>query len=132
MKCTIMDQYAYLHLVYLLEIFKGASLKTLSVLILKNLAKRNRLIHLLMRTDLHARLEYCISNSYSELNGMRKNICLKIQKFMFKKQTVSNVTEKLVEHSIYCLLCSYTIGVMFIIIPTMSHWWQNDVIGITF
>ena len=57
------------------------------------------------------------------------SLCLK------KKKTVSNVIEKLVEHGIHCLPCSYTNKWCHssIIIATMtSHWCQTDVIGTTF
>ena len=40
----------------------------------------------------------------TELNDLRKIICLR----KFKKKTVSIVIEKLVEHGIHCLPCSYT------------------------
>ena len=40
----------------------------------------------------------------TELDNLRKEIL----KFMFKKKAVSNVIEKLLEHGIHCLPCSYT------------------------
>ena len=42
----------------------------------------------------------------TELNDLRKIICLR--KFEVYVKKVSNVTEKLVEHSIHCLPYSYT------------------------
>ena len=44
------------------------------------------------------------------------------------KKTISNVIEKLVEHGIHCLPCSYTNYVINnIIIATMTSHYQNDV-----
>ena len=43
------------------------------------------------------------------------------------KKTVSNVIEKLVEHGIHCLPCSYTNYVINNIIATMTSHCQNDV-----
>ena len=45
------------------------------------------------------------------LNDLRKNFCLRKSEVYVKKKkkkTVSNVIEKLVEHDIHCLPCSYT------------------------
>ena len=45
----------------------------------------------------------------TELNNLRKIICLrKSEVYVIKKQKVSNVIEKLVEHGIHCLPCSCT------------------------
>ena len=44
-------------------------------------------------------------------------------KFMFKKNTVSNVIEKLVEHGIHCLPCFYTNGV----IDLSSFWLKFNI-----
>ena len=47
----------------------------------------------------------------TELNDLRKIICLRKSEVYVKKKTnkkLSNVTEKLVEHGIHCLPCSYT------------------------
>ena len=43
----------------------------------------------------------------TELNKLRKNICLRKSE-VYVKKTVSNIIEKLVEHGIHCLPCSYT------------------------
>ena len=52
-----------------------------------------------------------------------KNYLRKSEVYVKKKKKVSNVTEKLVEHRIHCLPCSYTNGIILYIITEtmMSH-----------
>ena len=44
----------------------------------------------------------------TEVNDLRVIICLRKSKVPVDKIFVCNVTEKLMEHGIHCLLCSYT------------------------
>ena len=48
---------------------------------------------------------YSICNT--ELNVLRKIICLRKSEVSVERLSVCNVTENLVEHGIYCLPCSY-------------------------
>ena len=44
----------------------------------------------------------------TELNDLRKIICLRKSEDYILNKTVSDISEKLVEHGIHCLPCFYT------------------------
>ena len=48
----------------------------------------------------------------TELNDLRKSICLRKSEVYVLKKKVSDVFEKLLEHGIHCLPCSYTNGII--------------------
>ena len=45
---------------------------------------------------------------YTERDGLRIIICLRKSEVTVKRISVCNVIEKLREHGVHCLLCSYT------------------------
>ena len=61
----------------------------------------------------------------TELNDLGKIICLKISVFSVERISVFYVVEKLAEHGIHCLPCSYTNGV--IVMFSLQIWRHVDV-----
>ena len=51
----------------------------------------------------------------SELNDLRKNICLRKSEVSVERISVCNFIENLEEHGIHCLPCSYTNDVINIL-----------------
>ena len=71
---------------------------------------------------LHLKLDELSNNINTELNDLRKIICLRKSEGSVKRFSVCDVIENLSERGMRCLPCSYTNDLIYITLITMTSY----------
>ena len=69
---------------------------------------------------------------HSELNDLRKNVCLRKSDVSYETISVCNIIENFAEHGIHCLPCSYTNDVINVAVKTVTSYVLSIVSEIKF